>query len=60
MKPKRIPTERLQAQLNHANQMAILEDIAHRADIRQELQEQNRLNILRSWAGDFIEDQNGL
>jgi len=37
MKPKRIPTERLQAMLNYANPRAQDDDRTHRAEIRLEL-----------------------
>ena len=51
--------ERLQASLDFHNARAILEDAKHRLDIRRELENQNRINILRAWAGDFTGEFNG-
>ncbi len=55
MKPERLPLERLQAMLDHANQKARAEDCTRRLDNRKlviTLQNATRINILRAWGGD--------
>lgn len=53
---ERIPTERLQAMLNHANQKAREEDCLNRLEIRAEvskLQNATRVHVISAWAGDL-------